>query len=192
MPGSAHFADTAPRVGSNRADRWSGGAGGVRRTTVRGMTGVPLRRRSARRDRRGRGLRGRLVPPGVPLSRSRAQQFDDLVLDAVEHLERRWGKELEQVEFAVEDVPQVPAVATDTVFDSDVVDDDAIPLARLLPADRDGDGQSTPPRIVVYRRPLEVRSLDRVDLADLVHEVVVEQVANLLGLDPDDVDPPDE
>jgi hypothetical protein len=34
--------------------------------------------------------------------------------------------------------------------------------------------------------------MDRLDLADLVHEVVIEQVANLLGVDPDDVDPPDE
>jgi predicted Zn-dependent protease with MMP-like domain len=156
------------------------------------MTGVPLRRRSARRDRRGRGLRGRLVPAGVPLARSRAQQFDDLVLDAVEHLERHWAKELEAVEFAVEDVPQVPDADAEPVFDNDVTGDDAIPLARLLPAGQDADGQSTPPRIVVYRRPLEARSMDRLDLADLVHEVVIEQVANLLGLDPDDVDPPDE
>lgn len=156
------------------------------------MTGVPLRRRAGRRDRRGRGLRGRLVPAGVPLARSRAQQFDDLVLDAVEHLERRWAKELEPVEFAVEDVPLVPASGAEPEYDGDVVDDDTIPLARLLPAARDAEGRSTPPRIVVYRRPLEVRSLDRLDLADLVHEVVVEQVAHLLGLDPDDVDPPDE
>jgi predicted Zn-dependent protease with MMP-like domain len=156
------------------------------------MTGVPLRRRAGRRDRRGRGLRGRLVPPGVPLSRSRAQQFDDLVLDAVEHLERRWAAELEPVEFAVEDVPQVPAVPETVVYGTEVVEDGAVPLARLLPPSRDAEGRPTPPRIVVYRRPLEARSLDRLDLADLVHDVVVEQVANLLGLDPDEVDPPDE
>jgi predicted Zn-dependent protease with MMP-like domain len=157
------------------------------------MTGVPLRRRAGRRDRRGRGLRGRLVPPGVPLSRSRAQQFDDLVLDAVEHLERRWSSQLESVEFAVEDVPQVPTAAPEAmVYETEVIEDGAVPLARLLLAGRDGTGRQTPPRIVVYRRPLEARSLDRLDLADLVHDVVVEQVANLLGLDPDEVDPPEE
>jgi predicted Zn-dependent protease with MMP-like domain len=156
------------------------------------MTGVPLRRRANRRDRRGRGLRGRLVPPDVPLARSRAQQFDDLVLDAVEHLERRWSKELEPVEFAVEDVPLVPDTDEPPAYDEDVVEDDMIPLARLLPAGRDTAGKPTPARIVVYRRPLEVRSLDRLDLADLVHEVVVEQVAHLLGIDPDELDPPDE
>jgi hypothetical protein len=167
------------------------------------MTQVPSGARSparrtarpaGRRDRRGRGLRGRLVPPEVPLSRSRAQQFDDLVLDVVEHLEGRWAAKLESVEFAVEDVPAVPDGPPDSVvYGTDVVEDGAVPLARLLPAGTagpDAGGRPTPPRIVVYRRPLEVRAVDRTDLADLVHDVVVEQVANLLGLDPDDVDPP--
>jgi predicted Zn-dependent protease with MMP-like domain len=151
-------------------------------------------RRAGRRDRRGRGLRGRLVPPEVPLSRSRAQQFDDLVLDVVEHLEGRWAAKLESVEFAVEDVPPVPDGPPESlVYGTDVVEDGAVPLARLLPAGTGGSddhGRSSPPRIVVYRRPLEVRAVDRADLADLVHDVVVEQVANLLGLDPDEVDPP--
>ena len=29
--------------------------------------------------------------------------------------------------------------------------------------------------------------MDRDDLADLVHDVIIEQVANLLGLDPDEL-----
>ena len=48
--------------------------------------------RRPRRDRHGRGLRGRLVPANVPLSRTKAELFDDLVLDAVEGLERRFAK----------------------------------------------------------------------------------------------------
>ena len=128
-------------------------------------------------------MRGRLVPPTVPLARSRSQQFDDLVLDAVEDLERRWGPDLAGVEFAVEDVPpELPE------FDGDVLEDGRVPLARLLPP-RPRD-QRTAPRIVLYRRPLEARALDRDDLGDLVHDVVVEQVAHLLGKDPDEVDPP--
>lgn len=128
-------------------------------------------------------MRGRLVPPTVPLARSRAQQFDDLVLDAVDDLERRWGHDLEGVEFAVEDVP--PELSD---LDYDVLEDDRVALARLLTATgRDG---GSPPRIVLYRRPLEARALDREDLADLVHDVVVEQIARLLGKDADEVDPP--
>ena len=47
--------------------------------------------------------------------------------------------------------------------------------------------QELPPRIVLYRRPLEFRAMDREDLADLVHDVIIEQVANLLGVDPDEL-----
>ncbi len=131
-------------------------------------------------------MRGPLVPPGVPLARSRSEQFDELVLDAVEHLEERWGEQLAKVEFAVEDVPPVPVEPT-LDPDAEVLRDDSggVPLAQLQPAHAD-----EPARIVLYRRPLEARSPDRGGLADLVHDVVVEQVARLLGLDPDVVDPP--
>jgi len=133
--------------------------------------------RQVRRDRHGRGLRGRLVPATVPLARTKAEIFDDLVLDTVEALERRYAKELAGVEFAVEEVP--PEL---NVYDSDVLEDGEVPLARLLPG-----RQAVPPRIVLYRRPLEFRAIDREDLADLVHDVVIEQVANLLGVDPDEL-----
>ncbi|HZN71459.1 MAG TPA: metallopeptidase family protein [Micromonosporaceae bacterium] len=132
------------------------------------------------RDRHGRGLRGRLVPATVPLSRTRAEIFDELVLDAVEGLERQYAQELAGVEFAVEDVP--PEL---NVYDSDVLEDGDVPLARLLPGRPGRHG--VPPRIVLYRRPLEFRALDRDDLADLVHDVIIEQVANLLGVDPDEI-----
>jgi len=121
------------------------------------------------------------MPATVPLARTRSEIFDDLVLDAVEGLERRFARELAGVEFAVEDVP--PDL---NIYDSDVLEDGEIPLARLLPA-RPGR-QPMPARIVLYRRPLEFRAVDRDDLAELVHDVVVEQVANLLGLDPEDID----
>ena len=136
--------------------------------------------RPPRRDRHGRGLRGRLVPATVPLARTRAEIFDDLVLDTVEGLERRFAKELADVEFAVEDVP--PDL---NVYDSDVLEDGDVPLARLQPA-RPGQTDA-PARIVLYRRPLELRASHRDDLADLVHDVIIEQVANLLGVDPDDL-----
>ncbi|MBC7372758.1 MAG: metallopeptidase family protein [Frankiales bacterium] len=155
-----------------------------------------------RRDRHGRGLRGPLVPTSVnlggkdvrvPGAQTRGERFDDLVLDAVEDLEQRWAAELQGVEFAVEDVPAVP-LGSDLSLDDDVIIDEtaggAVPLGRLLPAGVDDQGQPTAPRVVVYRRPLEARAADLADLADLVHDVVVDQVARLLQLDPDEVDPP--
>ena len=153
----------------------------------RSLPGGPGRRRW--RDRHGRGLRGRLVPANVPASRTKAELFDDLVLDAVEALERRYAKELAGVEFAVEDVPWVEHTSPEeVVLDADVLDDDSVPLARVLPAHRE-NGRDVPPRIIVYRRPLEIRAHDREDLADLVRDVVVDQVAVLLGRDPEEIDP---
>ena len=152
-----------------------------------------------RRDRHGRGLRGPLLartvrPNGVevrvPAARTPGQRFDDLVLDAVEDLEHRWAAELEGVEFAVEDVPAVPHDEGDHGVVADETAGGAVPLGRLLPAGTDAQGAATAARIVIYRRPLEARAVDLADLADLVHDVVVDQVARLLDLDPDEVDPP--
>jgi predicted Zn-dependent protease with MMP-like domain len=129
----------------------------------------------------------------IPASQTRGERFDDLVLDAVEGLEQRWATELEGVEFAVEDVPAVPAEGAGA-YDGDVVADEtaggAVPLGRLMPSGLDAAGRPTAPRVVVYRRPLEARAADPGDLADLVRDVVVDQVARLLDLDPDEVDPP--
>ncbi len=144
----------------------------------------PVPRRTVRRrDRRGRGLRGRLVPPGLPLYRTRAQQFDDMVLDAVARLEPRWENELAGVEFAVQEVPEAEELADDS---------GPLPLSRVVPGSpdpRDPSRPATPSRIVVYRRPLMARAEDDDELSDLIFDVIVEEFAQVLGLDPDTIDP---
>lgn len=140
------------------------------------MTATPARRTpSRRRDRHGRGLRGPLLPPGLPSARSRAARFDGLVLDAAERLDQRWGEQLAEVEFAVEDVPP---------SDPAPWEHGDVPLGRLFP--RSG---GHPARIVIYRRPVETRAPDLRETARLVHDVVVEQVAHLIGVEPSEVDP---
>jgi predicted Zn-dependent protease with MMP-like domain len=116
----------------------------------------------------------------VPLVESPSRRFDTIVLDAVEHVERRWRDRLREVDFAVEEVP--PADGGERYEDE--ISSAGVPLARLIPALR-----GRPARIVLYRRPLELRALDREDLEDLVHDIVVEEVAQFLGLDPERVDP---
>ncbi|MGA8995687.1 MAG: metallopeptidase family protein, partial [Nocardioidaceae bacterium] len=133
-----------------------------------------------RRDRRGRGMRGPglmpgpLSPGGVPAARSPKAVFDDIVLSVVRDLEERWHAELGLVEFAVEEAPMVP-------------DDwaaDTVPLASLVR----GSGAS-PTRLVLFRRPIELRSETREDLTAMVLTVLVEQVSELLGRPPEEVDP---
>ena len=134
-----------------------------------------------RRDRHGRGLRGRLVPPAVPLYRSRSQQFDDIVLEAVARLEPRWENELSDVEFAVQEVP-----------DADLTGEDIVPLARIVRGSGDTSDPGHPatgPRIVLFRRPLLARAEDEDELSELIFDVVVEEFAEILGVDPEVIDP---
>ena len=131
-------------------------------------------------------MRGELAPRAIPRNRTRGEQFDELVLDAVEELEAHWSAELEGVEFAVEDVPTF--LTQDVVeFDPDVVVDRGVPLGRLL---RTGTPGAPSPTIVVYRRPVEARARGIEDRGDLIFMIVAELVAELLGRDVDEIDPP--
>jgi predicted Zn-dependent protease with MMP-like domain len=116
-----------------------------------------------------------MMPAAMPAWRSRRQRFDDHVLDAVEVLEGRWSRELDGVRFAVEDVPP---------SDPAPWEHGEVSLGRFFPAQGE-----LPPMVVVYRRPVETRSADASEVAALTHEVVVEQVAHLLGMTPEQVDP---
>jgi hypothetical protein len=133
-----------------------------------------------RRDRHGRGLRGSLVPPEVPLHRSRGERFDDLVLLAISQLEPRWEAELSGMEFGVEEIPPAEPEPDDA---------DPVPLARLEPSLTDDLEHERPARIVLYRRPLMARAEGDDELAELVLDVIVEEFARWLGVDPQTVDP---
>ncbi len=108
----------------------------------------------------------------MPLSLSRSESFDEMVLDAVDRLPSRWAERLSLVEFAVEDVP----LASDPRL--------AVPLGRVLQA-----AGPNPARVVVYRRPVEHRSAGTRSGASLVQDVVIELVAELMGIEPEAVDP---
>src|SRR6185312_16846227 len=92
-------------------------------------------RRRRRRDRRGRGVRGLLYPPTLPAARSRAERFDEIVLEALEPIDQRWHAELGKLDVAIDEVPEVtdcdPATVT---WGADVVEDGNVPLARLVSA----------------------------------------------------------
>jgi predicted Zn-dependent protease with MMP-like domain len=119
-------------------------------------------------------LPGPLSPSGVPAVRTPKEAFDDIVLDLVQDLEERWSEELGLVEFAVEEAPLVP----------DDWDTDTVPLASLVR----GSGAS-PTRLVLFRRPIELRAETRADLSAMVLTVLVEQVSELIGRPPEDIDP---
>jgi predicted Zn-dependent protease with MMP-like domain len=150
-------------------------------STARRYRADRTRRRPSNRDRHGRGLRGSLYPQTLPAASTRAERFDALVLAALEPIDARWRMELTDLDIAVDDVPDVRGAERPQ---EGVLADAGVPLARLVPAGMDRRGMPTKARIVLFRRPLEARARDGIDLADLVHHVLVEQVANYLNIDP--------
>lgn len=147
--------------------------------------GPDTRRRNRRRDRRGRGLRGRLFPASLPASASRSEQFDALVVDALEPIEARLPDELSGLDVAVDEVPDVrPGRKEGLLYDG------SVPLARLVPVGVDRSGVPTRARIVLYRKPLETRAKNAEELTELLHDVLIEQIAAYLGVEPDAIDDP--
>ncbi|WP_026553818.1 metallopeptidase family protein [Arthrobacter sp. 35W] len=132
--------------------------------------------RARRRNRHDRGLRGELLLPALPGSHTRAEKFDALVVDSADRMLELWPKELAHVEFLVEEIPDELEALMGT--------SERVPLGRFRPA-----GPVEPAGITVFRRPVESLVDTDGQLRDLVHEVVIEQVAGLLGMPPESVDP---
>ncbi len=114
------------------------------------------------------------LSPNPPLRDDRAQQFDELVISLVERLAARWEDELRDVEFGTEDVPQIPDGWTG----------EPVPLGSVVRA-----RTTEPARIVLFRRPIELRARTSLERAALVHDVLVEHIADLLGREADEIDP---
>ncbi|MBN9633632.1 metallopeptidase family protein [Mycolicibacterium aubagnense] len=135
-------------------------------------------------------MRGPLLPPTVPGWRSRAERFDMAVLEAYEPIERRWSNRVSGLDVAVDEIPRISPKDPDAIqWPPEVIADGPVALARLIPAGVDIRGNSTRARILLFRKPIERRAKDSVDLADLLHEILVAQVATYLGVEPSVIDP---
>lgn len=132
--------------------------------------------RTRRRNRHGRGLRGELMLPTLPGFRTRQERFDELVMDSAQRLHDMWGKTLDGVRFAVDEIP--------ANLEELVAAGQPAPMGAYIPA-----GQTDGPLITVYRRVVEHACDTREELQDLVHDVVIEHTAEMLGVAPETLDP---
>ncbi|MEV7607033.1 metallopeptidase family protein [Paenarthrobacter sp. NPDC089322] len=132
--------------------------------------------RRRRRNRHGRGLRGELMLPSLPGFRTRSERFDDMVLDSAERLQDMWGKQLDGVLFAVDEIPPD--------LEQLVAAGGGAPMGSYT-----AGGRGEAPMITVYRRVVEQTAGTREELQDLVHDVVVEYTAEMLGVPPETLDP---
>jgi predicted Zn-dependent protease with MMP-like domain len=119
-------------------------------------------------------MRGTMAPVTVPMSASRSQRFDEIVVTAIERIERAFP-ELGEVEVLIEEVP--PNELRDG-------SPDPIPLGRIT----ESMGMQ-PAQLIVHRRPIEIRTAPGAQRDDLVSDTVTELVAALYGLAPSQIDP---
>jgi hypothetical protein len=115
-----------------------------------------------------------LAPGGVPARRTPAEQFDHVALRIMGAVVAPWTDRLGDVELAVEEVPVLPPDWSSAT----------VPLSSYVEATAAGR-----PRLVLFRRPIEHRTENLVDLETLLLTVIVEQLSEVLGLPVEDVLP---
>jgi zinicin-like metallopeptidase len=96
-----------------------------------------------------------------------------MVLMLVDRHLKRWGSDLGDVEFGTEDVPEIPPDWGD----------EPVPFGALVKAK-----PGKPARIVVFRRPVEMRAKTRLERMALVNEILVEHIAELTGREPNEIE----
>lgn len=114
---------------------------------------------------------GPLSPRSVPAHRTPRESFDLLVGDVLGALDHHFSAEPDHVDIVVEEAPLLPPEWTDEVPLSIVV---ARPGAM---------------RVVLFRLPMSQRCRNKTDLEDLVWSVILERLAEVWRMSPDDLDP---
>lgn len=153
----------SPGIDDGALSRWQGVVSGPRPGRMR--------------DRRGRGARGPMALPGplsprsVPAHRPPRESFHLLVEEIVGALESHFAAEPDHLEIRVDEAPLLPPEWTDEV-----------PLSIVAPL---ADGH----RIMLFRIPITQRSTSREDLEDLVWSVLLDRLAEIWHISPDDLDP---
>lgn len=134
---------------------------------------------SKRRNRHSRGQRGPVVLPrsyGGRIDRvdpTHAEFFTACLTQAVQQVHMSCPGILDNVVVGAEDVPTMPDWT-----------EGRVPLSSAV----DGSEHS-PAKIVIYRRPLELRTASRRGLAILVHRTLVKQLSALTGTPVETIDP---
>ncbi len=129
------------------------------------------------RDRRGRGARGPLALPGplspqsVPAHVDPREDFDGLVASILNAMAKHFDAEPDRVDVVTEEAPLLPDGWTDPV-----------PTSALI---RGADAA----RIVLYRLPLTKRCSTRREVEDSTWQVILDRLAEVWELSPDDIDP---
>jgi len=116
-------------------------------------------------------LPGPLSPRSVPAHRPSRESFHLLVGEVLAALESHFTVEPDHVEIVVEEAPLLPPEWTDDV---------PLSIVATIP-----DGH----RVMLFRIPITQRCLTTADLEELVWSIVLDRLAEVWHLSPDDLDP---
>lgn len=106
------------------------------------------------------------------------RRFEELLHDVITSLESNPAGTLADVEFVIADIPDLNNL--------DPARGEGIPLARNEALVSSIGPVKT--RITVYRHPITVRCAEGSELAALLLDVVIEQLADIWGVEPDEID----
>lgn len=140
------------------------------------------------RDTRGRGPRGVLMPK-LPRYSTRAERFDTAVLDVYAPILDRFGGRLDGLDIAIDLVPRMRLESSAARWTDEVAADGPVPLGRLVPAGVDESGAPTRPRLIIFRRPVEQRCTNRLEVEEWLRYVLGRLVATYLNVAPEVIDP---
>ena len=110
-------------------------------------------------------------------------------LEAYEPIERRWQQRLTGLDIAVDEIPRIQP--KDPEACSGLGSSGRWPDSSGAP-DTGGcrrQGSRRGHELCCSAKPIERRAKDSVDLTDLLHEILVAQVATYLGVGPSVIDP---
>ena len=124
------------------------------------------------RDRRGRGSRS---PQSVPAHVNPREDFDGLVGSILNAMAKHFDAEPDRVDVVTEEAPLLPDGWTE-----------AVPTSALI---RGSHTESGAARIVLYRLPLTKRCASRQEVEDITWDVILDRLAEVWEMSPDDIDP---
>ncbi|QPK93792.1 metallopeptidase family protein [Actinomyces sp. zg-332] len=126
------------------------------------------------KDKHGRGLRGLLISPNVPAYNSKQELFESLIILTSLKAQQKWPQTA-NIEFCTQNVPPSDPAPWETK--------DAI-LGRTFDQDLK---HNLPARIVLYRLPIQSRAKTRKELKTLIEDIICQQLAYILNIEPEEV-----
>lgn len=125
-----------------------------------------------KRDRHSRGLRGPLVPHAAPIHVKPDEAFERMLTLAVEDFGIRLGRELENIEISLEEIPNYRDLT---------LAEKTVPLGRIE--------LGNPTKIIIYQRPIEIQSKSSFGTDRLIRDTLADLIGLATGIRPIDIDP---